>query len=785
MKSTVLIFILLCGMFLYAKNVVVIPEKSVILVPPGASNIVRSGANELQKHLALVTGVKVPIAEGAEVKDGVFTFLVGVKAPGANAEFAIEESRWVVDDNAVYLFGDDRFARRGSEYAVFNFLDKQLGIRWIEPGDDGIVFQPAKTLKLESGSFSWKPQLLVRCIRCVEFKDSKVDGLTAFDIPQKEYEQKTRETRRWQNRMLMCHRTNMFVFGHAFTKWWGKYGKEHPEYFAVNRSGKRAPETGAKDIYDPIAVGASAKTIKMCVSSPALVRQIVANFLAENPRPEYINLCENDDVGGYCRCEACLALDTIKNQNMDSNKADLTDRYLHFVNAVAKETALYNINISWYAYNQTKNPPRREKVASNVVIGTVPYTLNLAELEKFYAEWKKCGATRFTLRPNYHWITMQTGIPMGMEKHFYDMLNVAIRNGAIGADFDASQCHWSLNGIVDYILFRKMSHPEKSFEELEKEYYSAFGEAAGDVEEYFKYYRNEIFYKRLFPNMKSICDRGRFNNFARGVLWDLDKYYAIADFDRTDAVLQRAASRKLSPVERRRVGRLMLANKHSRLLFIAVTSTGSAKIKASVDLLNFRLEHRKDLLLDYNNLFRSERSSGGVETSAAITLKSFAEYKVTPLFWYALTDEKNAGTPEKWQTLEISDVRKKGFLLPTDSAWESISVKHAAISPETREKMKKYDGVVWYFQQITIPPQWRGKEIFLCFGAVDESCELFVNGKESGAHPFVKPTDWNTPFALRIDQNIDWELSRQTIAVRVTDTSGNGGIWKRVWLVRK
>ena len=330
-----------------------------------------------------------------------------------------------------------------------------------------------------------------------------------------------------------------------------------------------------------------------------------------------------------------------------------------------------------------------------------------------------------------------------------------------------------------------MSHPEKSFEELEKEYYSAFGAAAGEVEEFFKYYRHEIFLKRLYPKRAELCRRGQFNNFARGVFWDLDRYYSLKDFDRTDAILARAAQRKLTSEESRRIHRLQLGNRHSRLVYIAVTSKGDDKIKASTALLNFRLANRKRVKLDFINLFNSERSTGGVDVDAALTLKNFSEYRKTPLLWIALTDEKDAGLREKWQQLNFTDIRQKGFPLPTDSPWERIAKRHTAVPTEVREKMKTYDGVVWYFQQLAVPRSWKGKQIYLCFGAVDESCELFVNGKASGAHPFVKPDDWTTPFALRIDRNINWEIPGQAVAVRVKDTAGSGGIWKRVWLAVK
>ena len=786
MKFAASILLLAFAFAVTAKPIEVDPSRAVIVLPSGALERIRSGAADLRKHLKIMTGVNVPLVQGKVPEDGRYAFCVGIREPGAKETMAVEEARWIIGEKAAYFYGDDRFSRRGSEFAVMNFLDSQLGIKWIEPGDDGIVCRRSAMLNLQTGSYQWIPKLLVRCVRLVDPKKGKIRGLEKFNLTEKEYQMRQAENRRWQYRMLCCPRSDSFVFGHAFTKWWSRYGKTHPEYFALNKFGKRAPIVSAGNPDDPVAVGASARTVKLCWSNPDLVKQVMAEYLAKKPRPPYINVCENDDAGGYCRCPACLALDTVKNQDLDSANAQLSDRYFHFVNAVAKEAAKYGAVVTAYAYNDTKMPPKREKIAPNVILGTVPTFLDLKELDDYYAGWKKMGAVRFTIRPNYHWCLMHTGIPMGLEKHFFDILEVAIRNGAVGADFDAGQCSWSLNGITDYILCRKLAHPEKTFEELEKEYLSAFGAAAGDAGEYFRYDRNEIFRRRLLPEMKEILRLGRFGNFARGVIWNLKKYYTTEDFDRTDAILKKAAAKKLTETELRRVKRLQKANRHARLLFLAVTAGSKDRIAASVDLLNWRLANRNTVKLNYLNLFRSERSAGCTEIDSAIALRDFSEpYLPTPLLWYALTDENNEGLRKNWQKLDFSAVRSRNQLLPTNSPWEKISPKFTEVTPEFREKMKNYDGVVWYFQQLNIPKEWRGSRISLCFGAVDESCELFVNGRKAGEHPFVQPDDWCKPFSIRIDPYVNWENAAQDIAVRVTDSHGSGGIWKRVWLVHK
>ena len=67
---------------------------------------------------------------------------------------------------------------------------------------------------------------------------------------------------------------------------------------------------------------------------------------------------------------------------------------------------------------------------------------------------------------------------------------------------------------------------------------------------YFRYWRQEVWEKRLLPNMDKLVTRGRAGDFGRGLLWSLkyyrtdiyqpegcDHYYESADFDKTDEIL--------------------------------------------------------------------------------------------------------------------------------------------------------------------------------------------------------------------------------------------------------
>ena len=104
---------------------------------------------------------------------------------------------------------------------------------------------------------------------------------------------------------------------------------------------------------------------------------------------------------------------------------------------------------------------------------------------------------------------------------------------------------------------------------------------------------------------------------------------------------------------------------------------------------------------------------------------------------------------------------------------------------ELKARLKTYDGIGWYSTSVTVPKEMRGRNVYLYFPLVDESCWIYVNGKLAGKRVCEKPEDAATPVVVQIDPHVDWNEDLQTVAVRVKDTGGPGGIRKRVWVVSR
>ncbi|MHC4874011.1 MAG: DUF4838 domain-containing protein [Planctomycetota bacterium] len=804
-----------------ASSVVIVdPEEAVIViaaaddyegnVKPLMEKVYRRAAEELQKHLSLITGVEIPIAEKSSEK---YAFNIGLTPVSDKKELAPQEACSFVSKKAAYFYADASLYNFGVEYAVYDFLEGQLGVTWIEPGDSGIVYKKQSKLKLKPGKYSWVPKLMFRKIRQAwrirkEANPPVPKRLKKFPEfwPSDEVNnRKAEDDMAWQRRMKMGG--GRPGGGHSFTKWWDKYGKTNPEYFALNRFGKREPvkdSRGAKE---------TKEFIKICPSNPAVAEQIVKDWLPMKDRVKYVNAGMNDSVQNFCECENCKKLDVvlpgdeIKNRKPGSfaspggeKYVHLTDRYVYLANAVAREVRKHRKDamVAMYAYLTSIHPPRKLKVEPNVVVQFVPYVIPLDAriTEEIIGGWYKAGAKHIAFRPNYHFKYHPFPMPIGVEKEMFDVFQVAVKNGCISADYDSLMGSWNLTGMADYILARTMSDPSKDFYYWEDKYLSAFGKASEDVKKYFRYWRHNIWEGRIRPNLKKLAKTGRSGNVARAIGWAISsnyirnykpegcsQYYTEIDFDKTDKILQKALTRDLTETEKRRVNQLVLINTHSRYEHGAMYYRDDMGYGYAKDLLAFRKKHRTDLNMSWGGIFYVEDVWGDVcKLNLAVYLESYQlPWLKTPFKWRFKIDENNVGETEKWQEKDwdaTKDWKSIRVNVPWSNTYESPHV-------ELKKKLKDYDGIGWYTFRVKLPYQLQGKKVFLYFGGVDDNCKVYVNGKLAGEHISKTPADTNKPFEIQIDKFVDWVAEYQTATVRVEDKGGRGGVHKETWIVTK
>ena len=528
--------------------VVIDPAKIEIVSPGGAT---RSAAAELKRHLDLIGGADARIV--AKPGAGAYRFVFDTAVIGGNAEACA----WTASPTGAVLRGNPYFA-------VVDFLENALGVRW--PDGDAISYTAQSPIALSCDEGSWTPALKVRGIRGAG---------------------KSPEYATFQRRMR-AGRHDAPSYGHAFTKYWQRFGRDHREFFAMRRDGVRGPyKSKPEELSADVAVylAKDGESVAMCVTSTGLVAQIVADWDAAGRR-EYINLCENDVPGQYsCQCPACRALDVVPAKVDPRWETHYADRYVYFANRVlaAARPLRPDVKACFYAYNATQDAPRRERPDPAVVAGIVPTYFDDDYIGRYVGSWKKAGLAAFFYRPNRHCYYSVPYLPFGGERHFFDILRYLVREGCIGFDYDGPGARrGGFEWFENYILSHAMQDPSKPFEHWEDHFCSAYGEAAGDVKAYYRHWREEVWERRLEPNMNEIVRVGLCFNFGRGLLQHLGDWYRADDFAAAERHLAAAESRPLAAPQRELVRRLRVAHDHARLFFEAVAHKSKANTEALV-----------------------------------------------------------------------------------------------------------------------------------------------------------------------------------------------------------
>ena len=538
-------------------------------IRPGEYEIVAGmeeskAATELQAHLELIGGERIPVV--AKRTGGKKTFSFAPLPVAANPEAA----EWTVDKNGVVFRGHPYFA-------VVDFLENGLGVRW--PESDLASYVPTNPIPLRTTSGRWTAELSVRDIRTVG--------------GEKRWTDPGNETFRDRMRMSRARRPDAPLYGHAFTQMWKRFGKTHPEYFAMREDGLRGPWCAKKDDLEAnvAAVMAQSGQVAMCCTSTGLVGQIVRDWMAAGAQ-RYINLCENDVEGRFsCKCAACRALDVVP-ENLNLRwQTHLADRYVYFANKVleAARKVRPDVNVCYYAYNATQDAPRRQRVDPATVIGLVPTYFTKDYISDYIESWKAVGAVRFFYRPNRHHYYRCAFIPVGYEKHFFDLFQYIRAAGAFGFDYDANAMEKCGYGWFErYVLYHAMQDPSKPFSHWENHYCEAFGAAAEDVKSYLRYWREAVWDARIAPRQKQVVEQGRWFNFANGLHKNVKEYYSLADYAAAERFLRSAEARELLPPHRALVRRIRDRHDHAVLYFKALTERSRAN---SAALSAFRKAH--------------------------------------------------------------------------------------------------------------------------------------------------------------------------------------------------
>ena len=123
----------------------------------------------------------------------------------------------------------------------------------------------------------------------------------------------------------------------------------------------------------------------------------------------------------------------------------------------------------------------------------------------------------------------------------------------------------------------------------------------------------------------------------------------------------------------------------------------------------------------------------------------------------------------QFENLDFGDsaCSEPGF---NDSTWRTMKLPTYWEATEVGE----FDGAVWFRRTIEIPKSWLDKNLTLELGPVDDMDETYVNGAKVGG--MLGGGFYSTPRVYNVSKEIVKD-SILTVAVRVIDIGGGGGIW--------
>lgn len=136
---------------------------------------------------------------------------------------------------------------------------------------------------------------------------------------------------------------------------------------------------------------------------------------------------------------------------------------------------------------------------------------------------------------------------------------------------------------------------------------------------------------------------------------------------------------------------------------------------------------------------------------------------------------------------DVEDAWKTGV---DTNSWQKVDLPHTWNIADTLDDQPGYRrGISWYRKELNISPELKERRIFLYFEGVNQTAEVFVNGKPVGSHiggysafvcditDFAKFGEANN-IAVRVDNSLNRDIPPLD-----ADFNMHGGIYRDVWLI--
>jgi hypothetical protein len=260
-----------------------------ICLSPQADPTEAFAAEELRDALKKICGASFEVLTSAKPPDRRAVIIGDLKNPEVQSRAAaLKLSPGKVEQVAVYTLDGRLYLAsnqpRGALYAVYRFLQHELGVRWLWPGPEGEFMPAKKTWSMPELKFNYTPAFAYRGFHmCGDWRDVDIfrEWMARNFINIHRHAAAPPEKRRGFYSMWSSH--NVVLPEALFDR--------HPEYFA---------EIGGKRYKNNI-----------CFSNPEVDRIVAAEtaaYVRKRPDLDLLSVFPGDNQD-YCRCAQCARLD--------------------------------------------------------------------------------------------------------------------------------------------------------------------------------------------------------------------------------------------------------------------------------------------------------------------------------------------------------------------------------------------------------------------------------------------------------------------------------------------
>ncbi len=521
--SLILVLGIMCSL-VYASQ-----PTSIRIVEDGRSQVVIVLENHASKQLAdsaktLAEYLKRSTGAYFDITDKPTRSIIKIKLTTATSNALKDPSGITIKDAFKIDFPDNKTiclcgsGDIGTEFAVYDFLERYLGVRWLFPGEIGTHVPSHKTVDIPIKVIYEKPRYLMRRFG---------------DLRKKEEIQWSVRNRRYDVGIKYAHNlANLFPPK--------VYGASNPELYPILEGKRFIPKDGNKIGWQP------------CFSEPKLVDiaiKNIINYFDENPSEISYSLGVNDR-SGHCECERCQA--GHRGRKNFLGQLSHSDRYYSWANKVV-EGVLKKHPDKWFGclvYNAVSDPPTNFKLHPRIIPFITYDRMKWVDPDievnskRLHDAWMKKATV-------LGWYDYVYGRFYRVPRIYFHKTADYLRYGAEhGVHFQCAETYpnWG-EGPKLYLYLRLLWNPDLNPDEVLKDWYiSAVGvEAAPFLSQYFEFW--EKYWTIRVPHTNWFISKGLYLPFSQtGYLKEITQ----KDLDLCRKLLEIARSKSMTSEQKRR-----------------------------------------------------------------------------------------------------------------------------------------------------------------------------------------------------------------------------------------